>query len=78
MALKAFLVKHLDSNREGFESDPNILINVTFIDRSKTTLSKNVIRTEAFGDGLKFKESESYDVSVKQCVFTEILKVARC
>lgn len=77
MALKAFLIEHLNSNRQRFESNPNILINVAFVHGPKTTFSKDVVRTEALGDGLELKESESNDVGVEQGVFTEVLKAAR-
>lgn len=76
MSLKAFLVKDLNSNRERFEANPNILIYVTFVDGSKATLTKNVVRTEALGYGLELKQGEGNNMGIEQGILAEVLKVA--
>lgn len=53
VALEAFLVENLDSDRKRFEANPDVLINVAFINSSKTALSENVIGAETLGDRLQ-------------------------
>ena len=77
MTLKALLVEDLDSDRKRFEANPYILVNVTFVDGSETTLSKNVVRTEALGNSLQLVQSEGNDVGIEQRIFSRVLKVAQ-
>lgn len=50
VALEPFLVENLDSDRKRFEANPDVLVNVAFINSSKTAFSENVIGSETLGD----------------------------
>ena len=65
MTLKALLVEDLDSDRQRFEANPYILVNVTFVDGSESAFAKNVVRTEALGNSLQLVQSEGNDVSIE-------------
>lgn len=76
MTLKALLVQNLNSNGEGLEANPNILINVALVDGAKSTLTENVIRAKALGNGLELKQSESNDMGIEEGVLAGVVKVA--
>lgn len=76
MTLKALFVENLNSNGKRFETNPDILVNVTLIDGSESALTQNIIRTEALSDCLQLVESKGNDMSIEQCVLSGVLKVA--
>lgn len=51
--LKALLVENLNGNGEGFEANPDILVDVTLVDGAETAFAENIIGAEALGDSLE-------------------------
>jgi hypothetical protein len=70
MALKTLFIENLDSNWKRFEANPDILINVAFINSSKSTFPKNVIRAKTLGNCLKLIQSEGYNMSIKKGILS--------
>lgn len=66
MALMPILVKHLNGNRQRFQPDPDIFINIAFVNRAKATFAKHIVRSEALGDGLQFKQGEGNHIGVNR------------
>ena len=77
MTLKTFLVKDFDSDRKRFKANPDIFINVTFIDSAKPSLAQNVIGAEALCDGLKLIKGKWNDMGIKHGILSRILEIAR-
>ncbi len=77
VSLKALLVENFNGNREGFEANSDILIDVTLVDSAETTLTENIIGAEALGDSLKLVQCEGNNVSVEKSILSGVLKVAR-
>ena len=76
MTLKSLLVQNLDSNGEGLEPNPNILINVTLVHSAKSSLTENVIRAKTLGNSLELEQCESNDMGVEEWVLAGVVKVA--
>lgn len=77
MTLKSFFIQHFNSNRKRFKSNPNILINVAFINSTKPSFPQNIISAKAFRYGFKLVESESYNVSIKKRIIIVSVVPAR-
>ena len=50
--LMPIFVEHLDCNRQWLQTNPDILIYVTLVNGPKSSLTKNIIGTEALCDSL--------------------------
>lgn len=73
VTLKPLFVKYFDSNRQRLKSNTNILINVALVNSSKTTLTKYIIRSEAFSNCLQLKKSKCNYMSIQYSILSKIL-----
>lgn len=68
MSLKSFFIQNFNSNRKRFKSNPNIFINVAFINSTKPSFTQNIIGTKTLRYGFEFVERESYNMSIKKSI----------
>lgn len=54
MSLKSFFIQNLNSNRERLKSNPNIFINVAFVNSTKPSFAQNIIGAKTLGYGFEF------------------------
>lgn len=65
VTLTALLVEDLDSDWQGLQPNPDIVVYVALVNCAETTLAENVVGAEALGDGLQLVECKGDDVGVK-------------